>query len=247
MSVIEIQDIYKTYTNATSPALNGVSLEIKQETIFGLLGPNGAGKSTTISILSGLIKADKGIVKIFDKELNKNLEDIKKQIGIVPQEYALFPTLTCYENLHYFGNLYGLKGKALKDKINNYLELFGLEKNANKLISSFSGGMKRRVNIIAGILHDPKLIILDEPTVGVDVQSRKMIIDFLKEYQKENKISILYTSHHLEEAQEICDEIAIIDYGKIIVKGSPTELIKNHQVDSLENLFINLTGHSVRE
>jgi ABC-2 type transport system ATP-binding protein len=247
MSVIEIQDIYKTYTNATSPALNGVSLEIKQETIFGLLGPNGAGKSTTIAILSGLIKADKGIVKIFDKELNKNIENIKKQIGIVPQEYALFPTLTCYENLHYFGNLYGLKGKALKDKINNYLELFGLEKNANKLISSFSGGMKRRVNIIAGILHDPKLIILDEPTVGVDVQSRKMIIDFLKEYQKEHKISILYTSHHLEEAQEICDEIAIIDYGKIIVKGSPTELIKNHQVDSLENLFINLTGHSVRE
>ena len=191
MSVIEIQDIYKTYTNASSPALNGVSLEIKQETIFGLLGPNGAGKSTTISILSGLIKADKGVVKIFDKELNKNLEDIKKQIGIVPQEYALFPTLTCFENLHYFGNLYGLKGKALKDKINNYLELFGLEKNANKLISSFSGGMKRRVNIIAGILHDPKLIILDEPTVGVDVQSRKMIIDFLKEYQKENKISFI--------------------------------------------------------
>lgn len=247
MFIIELNDIYKTYANATNPALNGINLHIKNESIFGLLGPNGAGKSTTISLLSGLIKADQGSIKIFDKDLSQELSTIKKQIGIVPQEYALFPTLTCFENLHYFGNLYGLKGASLKQKIQDYLKLFGLEKNADKLISSFSGGMKRRVNLIAGILHDPKLIILDEPTVGVDVQSRKLIIDFLKDYQFKNKISILYTSHHLEEAQDLCDEVAIIDHGKIIVQGTPNKLIEENKVDNLESLFINLTGYSVRE
>ena len=247
MHVIQLKDIFKTYAGNSKAALDGISLDIKTGGIFGLLGPNGAGKSTTIALLSGLIKADKGSIIIFDKDISKNIADIKRKIGIVPQEYALFPTLTCFENLHYFGNLYGLKGDSLKKKIEAYLLLFGLEKNADKLISSFSGGMKRRVNLIAGILHDPKLLILDEPTVGVDVQSRKMIVDFLKNYQQKNNLSILYTSHHLEEAQELCDEIAIIDHGKIIIQGAPHELIANHQVQNLETLFINLTGYSVRE
>ncbi len=247
MFAIDLQNIHKTYAGSTSPALNGVHLQIKEDCIFGLLGPNGAGKSTTISLMSGLIQADLGEVCIFNKNIKQHLFDIKYQIGIVPQEYALFPTLTCYENLRYFGNLYGLRGASLKQKIKDYLLLFGLEKNEDKLISSFSGGMKRRVNLIAGILHDPKLIILDEPTVGVDVQSRKMIIDFLKNYQREKKITILYTSHHLEEAQEFCDDIAIIDHGKILIEGQPKALIQQYQVKNLESLFINLTGYSVRE
>lgn len=167
---------------------------------------------------------------------------------MVPQDIALFPTLTGQENLTYFGNLYGLKGKVLENKIEHYLDTFGLTNNAHKRVSQYSGGMKRRINLIAGILHDPQLLILDEPTVGVDVQSRKMISDFLKSYNKANGITILYTSHMLDEAEKLCDEVAIIDHGKIVTQGAPQALIAQQEnCHSLEALFIQLTGRSVRD
>jgi ABC-2 type transport system ATP-binding protein len=165
----------------------------------------------------------------------------------VPQQIALFPELTAIENLVYFGNLYGLKGKGLRSRIDEYLQLFGLEKNGNKEVHRFSGGMKRRTNIIAAILHQPQLLILDEPTAGVDVQSRSMILQFLREYNKQG-VSIVYTSHLLEEAQTICSEVAIIDEGRLIVQGTPDALIAKHSnCGNLEDVFLHYTGHAVRD
>ena len=246
--IVEIQEVYKTYKGALEPSLNGISVNIPKGKIFGFLGPNGAGKTTTLSILCGLVKLEKGKALVAGKSVQHDMNDIRKLIGVVPQDIAIFPSLTGKENLRYFGNLYGLQGKILEDKINNYLTQFGLSQNADKKVSQYSGGMKRRINLIAGILHDPTLLILDEPTVGVDVQSRKMINDFLKSYNAEFGVSILYTSHMMDEAERLCDEVAIIDQGKIIISGIPQQLIEAQpSCGSLEELFIQLTGHSVRD
>jgi len=245
MNIIEITSLQKTYPGALEPTLKGISLQMPSNSIFGLLGPNGAGKTTSISIMVGLVKPDAGTVLMMGMDVMRQMEKIKRCLGIVPQDIALFPILTARENLHYFGRLYGLKGSELKDKVQHYLQLFGLENNADKRVLNYSGGMKRRCNLIAGILHDPKLLILDEPTVGVDVQSRKMIIDFLLEFKAKGG-SILYTSHLLDEAQEICDEVAIMDYGQILSRGKTLDLLKDES-HSLEKLFLELTGHHVRD
>ncbi len=168
-------------------------------------------------------------------------------IGVVPQEYALYPTLTAFENLMYFGAMYGLKGRDLKEKINLSLNDLGLSKFAHKKVKSYSGGMKRRVNLIAGILHDPKILFLDEPTVGVDVQSKKVIFNHLKTLNK-NSTTIIYSSHHMEEAQEFCTEVAIIDEGKIIAQGSPQSLINSiKNASRLEEVYLSLTGEKLRD
>jgi ABC-2 type transport system ATP-binding protein len=245
MNIIEITSLQKTYPGALEPTLKGISLQMPSNSIFGLLGPNGAGKTTSISIMVGLVKPDAGTVLMMGMDVMRQMEKIKRCLGIVPQDIALFPILTARENLHYFGRLYGLKGSELKDKVQHYLQLFGLENNADKRVLNYSGGMKRRCNLIAGILHDPKLLILDEPTVGVDVQSRKMIIDFLLEFKSKGG-SILYTSHLLDEAQEICDEVAIMDYGQILSRGKTADLL-TQEGHSLEKLFLELTGHHVRD
>jgi ABC-2 type transport system ATP-binding protein len=248
MTSIAVQDLHKTYKGALEPSLRGLSFSFQKDAIVGLLGPNGAGKTTTISILCGLVKAGSGQVKIFDLPQDAaHREEIKRLVGIVPQQIALFPELTAIENLVYFGNLYGLKGKGLRSRIDEYLQLFGLEKNGNKEVHRFSGGMKRRTNIIAAILHQPRLLILDEPTAGVDVQSRSMILQFLREYNKQG-VSIVYTSHLLEEAQTICSEVAIIDEGRLIVQGTPDALIAKHSnCGNLEDVFLHYTGHAMRD
>ena len=165
----------------------------------------------------------------------------------MPQEYALYPSLTAYENLSYFGSMYGLQGKVLKERIHLYLEKMGLLEFANKKIEIFSGGMKRRINLIASILHQPKILFLDEPTVGVDVQSKNVIIDHLKQLNKEGT-TIVYTSHHLNEAEHFCSRVAIIDNGKIILKGKPKELISsNEKAHNLEDVFIRYTGKELRD
>ncbi len=248
MNSIEVKELHKTYAGALSPSLQGLSFAFEAGKVAGLLGPNGAGKTTTISILCGLVKAGAGQVRIFDCQQDAaNREGIKRTIGVVPQQIALFPQLTARENLRYFGNLYGFKGKALQDKISHYLELFGLEKAADKEVGKYSGGMKRRTNIIAAILHDPKLLVLDEPTAGVDVQSRAMILEFLRDYNRQGH-SVLYTSHLLEEAQQICENVVIIDEGKMVVQGSPAALIQQHpQCRNLEDVFLHYTGHAVRD
>jgi len=168
-------------------------------------------------------------------------------VGVVPQDIALYPTLSARENLHFYGNMYGVTGKELKDKIETWLHNFGLTEAANRRVSTYSGGMKRRLNLIAGILHDPKILFLDEPTVGVDVQSRNVIIEHLQALNKKGT-TIIYTSHHMEEAEHFCTQVAIIDYGKIIAKGSPAELIAAHPgCTNLESVFLHLTNRKLRD
>ncbi len=228
-------------------SLNNVSLNINEGQIFGLLGPNGAGKTTLISMLCGLVKPTSGHFTIDGLDYQHHSSKIKKIIGVVPQEYALYPTLTARENLLYFGSMYGLKGSDLKDKVIEALDLLGLLKFADKQVQTFSGGMKRRVNLIAGILHKPKVLFLDEPTVGVDVHSKTAIIDYLKALNQ-NGTTIIYTSHHLAEAEDFCTQIAILDQGQIYAQDTPSALINSTKdARNLEDVFISLTGKALRD
>lgn len=245
--IIQIAQLSKKYKDAETYSLIDFSLAVNEGQIFGLLGPNGAGKTTLISMLCGLIKPTSGSFSINNLTYADNSNEIKKIIGVVPQEYALYPTLTARENLMYFGSMYGLKGENLKEKIIESLDYLGLLKFADKQIETFSGGMKRRVNLIAGILHNPKILFLDEPTVGVDVQSKSAIIDYLKQLNK-NGTTIIYTSHHLSEAQDFCTDIAIIDRGQLFAQGTPENLIRSTaNANNLEDVFISLTGKELRD
>lgn len=245
--MLHIQKLSKKYKGADYFSVSNLDLDILKGEIFGVLGPNGAGKTTLISMLCSLIKPTSGTFTINNLDYTNNKKELKQLIGIVPQEYALYPSLTAYENLSYFGSMYGLKGKVLKESIHLYLEKMGLLEFANKKIEIFSGGMKRRINLIASILHQPKILFLDEPTVGVDVQSKNVIIDHLKQLNKEGT-TIVYTSHHLNEAEHFCSRVAIIDNGKIILKGKPKELISsNEKAHNLEDVFIRYTGKELRD
>ena len=245
--MLHIQKLSKKYKGADYFSVSNLDLDILKGEIFGILGPNGAGKTTLISMLCSLIKPTSGTFTINNLDYTHNKKELKQLIGIVPQEYALYPSLTAYENLSYFGSMYGLQGKALKDSIHLYLGKMGLLEFANKKIEIFSGGMKRRINLIASILHQPKILFLDEPTVGVDVQSKNVIIDHLKQLNKQG-ITIVYTSHHLNEAEHFCTRVVIIDHGKIIVKGQPKELIaSNEKAHNLEDVFIEFTGKELRD
>ncbi len=237
--VIEIRELKKIYRGSKTPALSNISLSIQRGSIFGLLGPNGAGKTTMIRILCGLLQTTSGDVFINGYSITKNIRLIRNFIGVVPQEIALYPTLTAYENLSVYGGIYGLHGHELKKRINELLILAGLEKNRHIQVKKFSGGMKRRLNLIAGILHKPEIIFLDEPTVGVDVQSRTAIITSLKEINRDGA-TIIYTSHYLEEAEELCNFIAIIDKGKVISQGTLAEIKQVHynKEKSLEEIFL---------
>lgn len=244
---LALTEVDKRYPGAEFPALQHLNLRFKKGIIAGLLGPNGAGKTTTISILCGLVRPDAGQVHVLGIDISRDLASIRRKIGVVPQQIALYPELTARENLLYIGELYDLPSKALKARVDQLLHDFGLSAHAGKRISRYSGGMKRRANIIAGLLHEPDLLILDEPTTGVDVQSRTMILDFLKAYNAQGK-TILYTSHLLEEAEKICDEVAIIDAGKLLAQDSPQALIRSGtDCRTLEDVFLNFTGRSVRE
>ena len=245
--IIQISKLVKKYDRATNNAVDSLDLQINEGDIFGLLGPNGAGKTTTISMLCGLINSDSGIVKINNINQKGNLEEIKKIIGVVPQELALYDNLTATENLKFFGKMYGVDSKHLLCRIDFFLNKFSLTEKAQNRVSTFSGGMKRRLNLIAGILHSPKILFLDEPTVGIDVQSKNVIIDYLKELNHQGT-TIIYTSHLMEEAENLCTNISIIDFGKEISKGTPKQLLNsNLDCNNLEEIFLKLTGRSVRE
>lgn len=245
--IIHIDQLAKKYKDADFYAVKPIDLSIQKNEIFGMLGPNGAGKTTLISMLCGLLKPTSGSFEIDQLNYQKNRKQIQYLIGVVPQEYALYPTLTAYENLMYFGSMYGIKSNELKKRINSSLSELGLTKFSNKRIKTFSGGMKRRVNLIAGILHQPKILFLDEPTVGVDVQSKNVIIQHLKQLNK-NGTTIVYTSHHMIEAQELCTQVAIIDHGKIVIQGAPIDLIKSvKNAINLENVYLHLTGGDLRD
>ena len=246
-NAIEVRDLVKVYRGSDEPALNGISLTVPYGEIFGLLGPNGAGKTTTINILCGILEPTSGSMQIAGMDSGNHRESIKHHIGVVPQDIALYNTLSARENLLFTGSMYGLKGKALHDRVNECLSVFGLEKFAHRQLRTYSGGMKRRINLIAGILHRPKILFLDEPTVGIDVQSRTVIIDFLKDLNSKDT-TIIYTSHYMEEAELLCSSIAIIDQGKIVTEGKPGDLIGSKpEFTNLESIFLHLTGRKLRD
>jgi len=244
--IIHINDVTKTYRGNTTPAVHHFSIDVVQGEIFGLLGPNGAGKSTLLNMLSGLLPFDSGEISICGLNLLKQIDEIKPLIGVVPQEIALFPTLTAVENLRIFGGIYGIKYKEVKQRIDHLITYFGLEQSKNRQIKNYSGGMKRRINLIAGLLHHPKLLFLDEPTVSVDVQSKTLILDNLKEINAQGT-TIIYTSHFMEEAEMLCTRVAFIDEGKLICLGRPCDLIHDSGCDSLEHLYLKLTGKTLRD
>jgi len=220
-NIVQIKNLVKSFKNVT--AVDGINLNIKDGEIFGLLGPNGAGKSTTINILCGILRMDKGEVTCFNKDLNKKIRDIKKNIGVVPQNIAIYEDLKARENVAFFASLYGLKGRELKEKVEQALEFVGLTDRSDDYPKNFSGGMKRRLNIACAIAHRPKLIIMDEPTVGIDPQSRNHILESVKKLNAMGS-TIIYTSHYMEEVEAICTRIGIIDHGKLIACGTYEEL-----------------------
>ncbi len=244
---IEIKNLVKYYKGSSIPAVDQLNLTIGKNEIFGLLGPNGAGKTTTINILCGLIHKTSGIINIAGMNPEKEMRQIKSIIGVVPQDIALYPSLTAIENLKIIGTLYEINKNILKQRIDELLETFGLAKHRNTKISVFSGGMKRRLNLIAGIMHRPQIVFLDEPTVGIDVQSKNLIIENLKKLNNSGT-TMVYTSHYLEEAENFCSHIAIVDEGKTIATGTPEELINKYSdCHSLEDVFLHLTGKKIRD
>lgn len=221
MKVVEIKDLVKKYDSTI--AVDNINLSIEEGEIYGILGPNGAGKSTTISIVCSLLHPSSGDVKILGEDIKKNSLKVKKFLGLVPQSIAVYSDFTAYENVKFFGELYGLRGDKLKESIEKSLEFTGLLEVKNKKAKEFSGGMLRRLNIACAITHNPKILIMDEPTVGIDPQSRNHIMQSVKELNKQG-VTIVYTTHYMEEAEALCSKIAIIDKGKIIVEGSKEEL-----------------------
>ena len=221
MGILQIKDLEKNY--GTVKAVDGINLEIMEGEIFGLLGPNGAGKSTMINIICGLLRKDRGEVIVFDNDIDTDLSQAKGNLGIIPQDVAIYEDLTAYENVKFFASLYGLKGKLLKERVIEALEFVGLEDRAKEYPKNFSGGMKRRLNIACAIAHHPKLIIMDEPTVGIDPQSRNHILSSVKKLNQLGS-TIIYTTHYMEEVEAICTRVGIIDHGKVIACGSIPEL-----------------------
>jgi ABC-2 type transport system ATP-binding protein len=247
LRVVRLEHLTKQFNKAWKPAISDLSLEIEEGSVFGLLGPNGAGKSTTVMILCGLMKPDAGQVQVLGKQMPDYGAEIRKRIGVAPQEIALFPSLTARENLSYFGRMYGLSTLIIRERIDHYLATFGLSDKASKQVHEFSGGMKRRLNLIAALLHDPKLVILDEPTAGVDVQSRNMILSFLESLRQQGT-TIIYSSHVLEEAERICSHIAIVDEGSLVTTGTLRHVLDSHpDCGHLEQVFLKLTGKNIRD
>ncbi|GIQ66497.1 ABC transporter ATP-binding protein [Paenibacillus cisolokensis] len=205
-------------------AVQGVSLYLDKGESVGLLGPNGAGKSTTISMISSLIKPTSGDVLLYGNSVVKNPAAIRKVLGVVPQEIALYEELTAYENLKFFGRIYKLKGKELELRIQEVLDMVGLRERQKELVRTYSGGMKRRINIAAALLHEPEIVIMDEPTVGIDPQSRNHILDTVRLLNREKGTTVLYTSHYMEEVEQLCSRMYIMDHGKVIASGSKQEL-----------------------
>lgn len=249
MTIVKLDQVTKKFGDVT--AVDKVSLEIEEGEIFGLLGPNGAGKSTDINMITGLLTPDGGSISIFDKDVRKDRMVTKSYVGIVPQDVAIYEDLTSLENVKFFAGLYGLRGKELEAAALEALEFTGLSEKKNQFPKSFSGGMKRRLNIACAIAHKPKLIIMDEPTVGIDPQSRNHILQSVKKLN-ETGSTIIYTSHYMEEVEEICTRIAIMDHGKVIALGTCSELEnmiidKNVVVVTVSDPASRVDENSIRE
>lgn len=234
--MIEVKNLRKTFSD--KEVLKGLSFSIKKGEFYGLLGPNGAGKTTTISILSSLLPADSGEIQINNLDLKANTNKIKSMIGVVPQEIALYNELSAMENLKFWGGLYNISGSELNKRAKELLKLMGLEARKDEKVKNYSGGMKRRINIAAALMHKPKILFMDEPTVGIDPQSRNLIYEIIEQQKKEG-VTIIYTTHYMEEAERFCDRIAIIDEGNIIAEGTMEALKKDNAVR--ETIAINFS------
>jgi ABC-2 type transport system ATP-binding protein len=222
--MIKADNLKKRFGNTV--ALDDVSFEVQKGETFGLLGPNGAGKTTTIQLLCGLAKPDNGMVTLNGKT-DPSLVDVRLSLGMVPQTLAIYEELSAEENLRFFGRIYGLSGQRLKERVRNCLEIAGLTQRSRERVSKYSGGMKRRLNMVCSLLHEPPLLLLDEPTVGVDPQSRNSIFDTIEAMKKQGR-TIIYTTHYMEEAERLCDRVAILDHGKILDMDSVHNLIVRH-------------------
>lgn len=221
--ILEVENLSKQF--GSHIAVDGVSFSVERGEVFGLLGPNGAGKTTTISMLTGVLEPTSGTARIGGHDIRTDIAQAKKLNGLVPQDLALYPTLSARANLNFFGQIYGLRGKALRERVDDVLRIVSLAERADETIETYSGGMKRRINIAAGLVHQPELLFLDEPSVGVDPQSRNAIFDSVQQLNRSRGMSIIYTSHYMEEVELLCDRAAIIDQGKIIALDTIKNLV----------------------
>jgi ABC-2 type transport system ATP-binding protein len=237
--MVQTKDLAKTFGTAKKgevQAVKGINLQIQEGEIFSLLGPNGAGKTTTISMISGLTEPTRGDAFIGGFSITKQPLEAKRLLGVVPQEIALYPSLSARQNLEFFGQMYGLSGKGLSQRVDEMLDFVELSDRQTDKIETYSGGMKRRINIAAGLLHNPQVVYMDEPTVGIDPQSRRRILDTVKMLRDQRDMTVLYTTHLMEEAQELSDRVGIIDHGEIIAMGTPGDLIQ--QVGEQDRLVL---------
>ncbi len=244
-ALIQCVGICKTYPKDSKRVLDALTFDIHKGEILGVFGPNGAGKTTLISILCSIQQASDGSVWFYLPE-KTSPKAARKFIGFVPQDFAFFPELTALQNLEYFGKMQGVPSTLLKSRIDELLQKVGLFSVKNKKVLTFSGGMKRRLNLIIALLHQPEILFLDEPTVGIDVQSKMAIISLLQELNKQN-VTIVYTSHHLKEAEDFCSKIILLDHGKIVANDSLDVLLKTHNVSNLEELILHVTGKELRD
>src|ERR1035441_5044767 len=222
--LLQAQELVKRYTKGGAAAVSGISFQVERGEVFGLLGPNGAGKTTTISMLTALLVPTSGTATLAGFDVVRQPREVKKRIGLVPQELALYPTLSARDNLRFFGRLNGLSGRKLAEAVDRNLACVGLSDRGDDAIATFSGGMKRRVNIAAGLLHEPEILFLDEPTVGVDPQSRNFILDGIETLSRDG-LTVIFSTHYMEEAERICRRIAVVDEGRVLALDTPAELV----------------------
>ncbi len=244
VSAIIIKDLVKQFEDIT--AVDSLNLEIKQGELFSLLGPNGAGKTTAINILCGILKPTKGTAIVAGFDVTKNLDEIKKVIGVCPQEASVFKFLNARENIELFGNLHGVPKKELEKRTDAFLELLELTEASKRKAKGYSGGMLRKLNLIMTLISDPKIAFLDEPTVGMDPRARRKTWEFIGSLKQKNK-TIILTTHYIEEAEALSDRVGIIDYGKLIELGTPQELMEKYETKNLEQVFLKITGRRILE
>ena len=249
-SFIEITDLHKRYRGAESAALDGVTLAIPERSIFGLLGPNGAGKTTLISIVLGLVPKDSGSVRVDGLDADRAIADVRRLCGLAPQDLGFYPMLSVEENLRFYAGAGGLSGAALESQVRFAVDAGQLGAQLRKRAGTLSGGLKRRLNLAISLLHSPRVLVLDEPTVGIDPQSRAFILSTIRRLRDERGLTVIYTSHYMEEVQEICDRIAILDQGRVLAEGTLGELLGRPDAKDcrdLEDLFLRLTHHRLRD
>ncbi len=246
--IIEVRNLVKIFHSRGREitAVNDVSFDVFKGEIFGMIGPNGAGKSTTFSVLTTLLKPTKGSVKVAGFDVEKEDDRIRPIIGIVPQKLSLYPLLTARENLELMGNLYNVPKKIMEERIDYYLQLVGLEASADRFTGGFSGGMKQRLSVISAVIHDPEILFWDEPSTGLDPQTRNVIWKLAKKFNGEGK-TLIFTTHYMEEADNLCDRVAVMDLGKMVALDNPERLKEKTGSTNLEEVFVHFTGAEVRD